>query len=83
MIRKHDSMNIEVLNDNGFGKKFQHPDRTAGHWKDYKVVQTCLKSKLGLGQPIYVKFYADVNFQSPSEEIKYDFKAFGDDVHLI
>ena len=83
MIRKQDALNIEVLNDTGWNNKFGQGNKSAVHFKDYKIVQTCVKSKIGLGKPIYVKFYANMNLAKPSEEIDYDFRSLGEDVTLI
>ena len=51
--------------------------------KSYNSVQTCLKSKRGIGEPIIVKFYAPMNMRDTSHRVEYNYRTLGDDVELI
>ena len=75
--------NIEVLMDGRFGQVFTDANKNAGFLKNYQVVQTCIKSKRGLGEPIIVTFRAPIDPENPNNEIKYDYASLGEDVHLI
>lgn len=46
-------------------------------------IQTNVKSKLGCGTPIIVKFYAPLDLENLDAEIVYDFKALGAEQDLI
>ena len=54
-----------------------------GQWKTINSIQTNVKSKIGCGIPITVKFYAKIDRVNPDEAIIYDFRSFGEDVFLI
>lgn len=51
--------------------------------KSYNSVQTCLKSKRGIGEPIIVKFYAPMNMRDTGHRVEYHYRTLGDDVELI
>ena len=40
------------------------------------LIQTCVKAKIGCGEPLYVYFEAPLDFDRPDEEI--DYKRFID-----
>ena len=46
-------------------------------------MQTCLKSRIGIGEPIIVKFYAPLKVKHPGDRIEYNYRTLGDDVELI
>ena len=73
---------LRIVTDNGFMTIFQ---RRAAHeyWKSVIYIQTNLKSRIGCGTPIIVKFYAPLDHEIPDAEIQYDFKSFGDEIELI
>lgn len=76
-------LTIELLTDHAFSRAFDDTSKTHAT-KLYQSVQTCLKSKRGIGEPFIVKFYAPLNIDSPEEPIKYDYNKIGaDDVALI
>ena len=75
--------NYEVLHDGPFGKVFDDANKSMGKTNDYSSVQTCVKSKLGVGEPIIVTFYAPMNMKDPSATIEYAYRKLGDDVELI
>lgn len=75
--------NYEVLLDTAFGKVFDDANKSSGKTSDYSSVQTCIKSKLGVGEPIIVLFYAPLNWKNPSAQIEYAYRKVGDDVDLI
>lgn len=54
-----------------------------GYWKTVSSIQTNIKSKLGCGTPIIIKFYAPLDNEDPEAEITYDYKGLGEDEELI
>lgn len=42
-----------------------------------------MKSKLGCGTPILIKFYAPLNLEDASTDIDFDFKSLGEDEMLL
>ena len=53
------------------------------YWHSVIYIQTNIKSKLGLGSPVVIKFYAPIDLDHLNAEILYDYKALGDDAELI
>ena len=53
------------------------------YWKQVIYIQTNIKSRIGCGTPIVVKFYAPLDHEVPEAEIQYDFRSLGDEVELI
>jgi len=70
---------VQVVNDTGFMNIF-HLRAHNEYWKTVRCIQTNIKSKLGCGKPIIIKFYAPIDPQNPHQEIQYDFKALGEDL---
>ena len=70
---------MEILTE----KRFNHWQSKPNYWRNVSHIQTCVKSKKGIGKPIKVIFYAPIDLQEPDAEIKYDFRAIGDDVELL
>ena len=52
-------------------------------WMTISCIQTNVKSKIGCGKPFIIKYYAPLNPEDPDEEVKYDYRALGEDVFLI
>ena len=52
-------------------------------WKTVSCIQTNIKSKLGCGVPIIIKFYAPLDMEDPESEITFDFRSIGDDKFLL
>lgn len=52
-------------------------------WKSVIYIQTNVKSKLGCGTPIVIKFYAPLDVSNLEDEIVYDYEKFGNDLDLI
>ena len=75
--------NIELLTDHQFSRTFEDSSKSSYKTNLYQSVQTCLKSKRGLGEPIIVKFYAPMRVSEPDEKIEYNYRTLGDDVDLI
>jgi hypothetical protein len=76
-------VNIELLTDHQFNRAFDGQSGGVHNMKNYNSVQTCIKSKLGIGVPTIVKFYAPMNMKDTSSKIEYNFRSLGDDVELI
>ncbi len=45
--------NLEILTDNDFSEKY-NSQRQSKFWKKLRYVQTCVKSKTGVGIPIII-----------------------------
>lgn len=73
---------VQVVTDNGLMYIFQKKSNDV-YWKTINSIQTNVKSKIGCGIPITVKFYAKIDRQNPDETIIYDFRSFGEDMFLI
>jgi hypothetical protein len=72
---------LRIVNDHGFMTTFQN---RAAHeyWFSVLYIQTNVKSKLGCGTPIVVKFYAPLDLSNVDAEIVYDYRALGTDAEL-
>jgi hypothetical protein len=46
-------------------------------------IQTNIKSRIGCGTPIVVKFYAPLDLENLNAEIVYDFKSLGTDAEIV
>ena len=44
-------------------------------WKSIKYIQTCLKAKSGLGEPLIVSYKAPLDEHNPLKHVKYSFKS--------
>ena len=75
--------NIKVLENQAFALHFSDASKNANNLKRFQSVQTCIKSKRGLGEPIIVKFRAPMDFNEPEKDVNYDYKSMGDDLELI
>ena len=60
-----------------------HKRANDDYWKTVSCIQTNIKSKLGCGQPIIIKYYAPLDYEEPESEIVYDYKSLGVDEELI
>jgi hypothetical protein len=41
------------------------------YWKTIKYVQTNIKAWVGIGEPIHIRFYADINKDHPNAKTNY------------
>jgi len=71
------------MTDHAFSRAFDDSSKSMHSTKLYQSVQTCLKSKRGIGEPTIVKFYAPMDYKNPEKRIEYNYKSLGDDVDLI
>mmetsp|Transcript_36979 Transcript_36979/g.35688 ORF Transcript_36979/g.35688 Transcript_36979/m.35688 type:complete len:112 (+) Transcript_36979:581-916(+) len=53
---------VQVVNDTGFMNTF-HRRANDDYWKSVRCIQTNIKSKIGCGKPIIIKFYAPIDVQ--------------------
>lgn len=60
-----------------------HKRANDDYWKTVACIQTNLKSKLGCGTPIIIKYYAPLDYEDSDAEIVYDYKSLGGDEDLI
>lgn len=53
-------------------------------WKTLDYLQANVKAQVGLGIPIVIKFYADLNSKHPDhlDRIHYDYQKFGEDAEI-
>lgn len=80
LIRYQDE-SVQVVNDTGFMNTFLKRANDV-YWESVSCIQTNIKSKLGCGVPIIIKFYAPIDVDDPDAEIIYDFRSLGED-HLL
>ena len=73
---------LRIVNDHGFMNIFL---KRAAHeyWHSVLYIQTNVKSKIGCGTPIVIKYYAPLNMENIDSEINYDFKSYGSDSDLV
>ena len=72
-----------MLTDHAFSRAFDDSSKSLHTTKTYQSVQTCLKSRRGVGEPFIIKFFAPINLSDPTKRIEYSYKLLGDDVELI
>lgn len=82
-VKNPKKVNIELLTDHAFSRAFDDSNKSMNKTRTYNSVQTCVKSKRGIGEPIIVKFYAPMNMQDTGAKIEYSYKSLGEDVELI
>ena len=46
-------------------------------------IQTCIKSKIGIGKHIAIDYFSRVNKNKPSKYINYNFRRFKSDEYLL
>ena len=46
------------------------------YWLNLQYVQTNVKAKIGIGKPIYIRFYANYDKTHPELPINFDFDQF-------
>ena len=77
LIRYKDRNEVKVLKEDEFIYAFQKRLNDE-YWNKVLLVQTCVKSKLGVGKPIFVHYYAPLNQDNPAEKIDYSLKNYWD-----
>ena len=73
---------VLVYKDSGFMKileKRQNNDQ----WKKVEVIQTCIKARIGCGEPVFVHFFAPIDEANPGAEIEYDYQSMPTDADLV
>ena len=74
---------MQVVNETGFMNTFLKRANDE-YWNTVSYIQTNVKSKLGCGTPIIIKFYAPIGEGEEAEqEIQYDFRGLGADISLL
>lgn len=56
------------------------------NWKAVEFVQTCVKDQMGIGKPININFFANIDETSDktaAQEISYDYKGIADEIVLL
>ena len=61
-----------------------HSRTSDDYWKTVEVIQSCIKSSYGIGEPLNVNYYSPLDEKNPKAEIDfhYDHK-FASDLELI
>ena len=52
-------------------------------WKKVEVIQTCIKARIGCGEPVFVHFFAPIDETNPGAEIEYDYQSMPTDADLV
>lgn len=73
---------IEVKTDNAFMEFFRAP-KSDPQWKTINYVQTCVKAKKGFGKLIIVDFFAPMDMLQLQEDVRFNYKALGEDIELL
>lgn len=74
---------LEVLCDSDLAK---YSDNKSQQWKRIRYIQTCIRSKTGVGKPIIIQFYAPLPVTKPGDKyatIRYDYRSQGDEISMI
>lgn len=81
IVRYRGSPEVRVLNQNEFGAELaRRPNEE--YWKRVEVIQTCVKAKIGCGEPILIHFLAPLDQSNPDKEIDFDYKSLPSDYEL-
>jgi hypothetical protein len=51
----------------------KHPRINDDYWKSVECIQTTVKQKIGVGEPIQINFFAPMNEAKPGDEIDYNY----------
>ena len=76
LIRFNENENAQVVNENQFLKIFLLRNNDP-FWKTIDYVQTNVKSQVGIGTPIVIKFYADLEPKNKDNRLSYNHSKFG------
>lgn len=79
IVRYKENQRAQVINETQFIKMFLLRNNDP-FWRTVDYIQTNVKSQVGLGTPIVIKFYADLA-QDPENpgKLKYDLEQFPED----
>ena len=73
--RSDGSLDVNVLNETAFMNEItKHQRINDKYWETVEIIQTCIKSKIGIGEPIFINFYAPMDENNPDAEIDYEYK---------
>jgi hypothetical protein len=73
---------LRPLSENEFLKMMSRRPND-DYWRKVEFIQTCIKSKLGIGEQISVDFFAKISKKIPSRPILFDFRSFQSDQYLM
>ena len=73
---------VKVVNDTEFLNEFRRRAND-DYWQTIECIQTSVPSRIGCGEPIIIKYYADLDLEHPECEIRYDYKQFPRDEVLL
>lgn len=79
LIRYVSDEHAQMVNEKQFTKIFLLRNNDP-YWRTVDYVQTNVKAKIGIGIPIVIKFYADLE-EDPNNlhRLTYDYKKYGED----
>lgn len=86
MIVKGDTDFIKVVNTRQFQEIFTLLNKRSAPQDKLEFVQTAVRHKTGVGEPIVIHFKAPINVSSEKmamKEIKYNWKTLGDEMDLL
>ena len=70
LFRFVDEDAVKVVRDTEFMNEFRRRANDT-YWDSIDCIQTCVKAKTGIGQPLFMHFLAPINEHSPDKEIDY------------
>lgn len=70
---KNEDSGILVLNETSFYNLLNKHRPNDPYWKQVDSIQTCVKSKVGNGEAITIKFRAPIDEGKPAEDCKYTY----------
>jgi len=74
---------VRVVQDTEFINEFRRRAND-DFWRTLDCVQTTVKSKTGIGHPIFIQFYAPINEKEPTKDIDFSsYKTMLDDQELM
>ena len=86
MIVKGDTDFVKCVNARQFQDLFAQLGKRTQNQEKIEFVQTCVRHKTGIGQPIDINFKAPLNVTShenAKKEINYSWKSLGDETELL
>ena len=67
----------KILNEIDFIKEFKR-SKSSSYWKTIECIQTCIKSKIGMGHHIYIDYKVKVSQDlGVEQQLAYDYKRYG------
>lgn len=82
-MRFEDDDVVKVVRDTEFINEFRRRANDE-FWKTLTCIQTAVKTKTGIGHPVFFTFYAPINETRPNDDINFEqFKDMEEDLDLL